>query len=156
MAQATPRKRIAQIGFVTIGLPFAAFKILFGLAFPKIWPGIGGDIGGIALVALGGADLIVNILNSVFLMLRGKALTQVCVLAILFGLYGRSRQASRSADFGTALDTMLAFSLVAAAIGFNLFPRFGETERALWNISVVVNVLGTGISRIMISVLRAD
>ena len=45
---------------------------------------------------------------------------------------------------------------VALAVGLNLLPRFGETERQIWNTGVVINVLGAGISRIMVSVLRAD
>lgn len=161
MAEARPRKRIAQIGFITIGLPFAAFKILFGLAMPNIWPGNLFYALGIALVALGIADLVVNALNSLSYLFRARALMQVCVLANIFHLFGRKEipgheHRIRSADFGTALDVMLSFTLVALAVGLNLLPRFGESERQLWNLSVVINVLGAGVSRIMVSILKAD
>jgi hypothetical protein len=154
-----PRKRIAQIGFITIGLPFAAFKILFGLTMPVLWPGKAAVIGGGALVVLGILDLIVNALNSAFMLFRGRLLTQVCLLAILFDLLGKKQPDTtkiRSADFGTALDVMLSFSLVALCVGLGLLPRFGENERLLWNLSVVVNVIGAGVSRLMVSILRAD
>ncbi len=156
-----PRKRIAQIGFITIGLPFAAFKILFGLTMPALWPGQAAQIGGAGLVILGALDLLVNALNSTFMLVRGKILTQVCVFAILFDWLGKKRVEGdkatiRSADFGTALDVMLSFTLVALCVGLNLLARFGESERLLWNLSVVVNVLGAGVSRIMVSILKAD
>jgi len=156
-----PRKRIALIGFITIGLPFAGFKILFGWAMPQLWQGNLVQILGIALIALGTADLAVNLLNLFSYLLRGRALMQVCVLANIFHLFGRKEipgheHRIRSADFGTALDVMLSFTLVALAVGLNLLPRFGETERQIWNTGVVINVLGAGISRIMVSVLRAD
>lgn len=161
MVDARPRKRIAQIGFITIGLPFAAFKILFGLAMPNIWHGNLFYALGITLVALGTADLAVNILNSLSYLFRARALMQVCVLANIFHLFGRkeipgSKHRIRSADFGTALDVMLSFTLVALAVGLNLLQRFGESERQLWNLGVVINVLGAGISRIMVSILKVD
>jgi hypothetical protein len=154
-----PRKRFAQIGFITIGLPFAIFKLIFGIALLRLLPGYSGCISGGVLVMLGLFDLIVNILNSIFMAVRGRALTQVCVLAILFHMLGKKRGSAQhsvfSADFGTAVDTMLSFSLVAIAVALNLFAQFGENERLLWNWSVVTNVLGAGISRILVTVTPA-
>ena len=47
-------------------------------------------------------------------------------------------------ELALAVDTMLAFSLVAAMILIGALPALPPLALAVWNVAVVFNVLGAG------------
>ena len=118
---------------LSVGVPFVAFKAVFG-----VWClGAGlAPVGG-ALLGLAALDLGLNLVNAGTLLARGRRVLPVCGLAWAAG-----------ERLGTALDTALAFGLVALAIGFGLLPSLEPRALHAWNWAVVVNVLGAGLSRL--------
>jgi hypothetical protein len=141
-----------QIAILTIGLPFGAFKLLLGMVFLKLLPSPCNDAIGYTLIALGCIDIFINFLNLFALLLQDRSITEVCVLTmILARLKRNSRQNEAWKDFGTALDVMLSFTLVAVMVAGNMSHYLSGPALTLWNYSVVVNVLGAGLSRILIS-----
>ncbi len=132
-----------KLDIITIGLPFAAFKILAGIALR----GISGDASnpmGWILIVWGIIDFIINMINLVSLTAAGKKITTTCAMSFIFR--------SASEDVGAALDVMMSCTLVAIMVGGNLLKYLTPSQLNIWSLSVVLNVLGAGISRIKASV----
>jgi hypothetical protein len=123
---------------VTIGLPFCAFKILSGLVTLRVTPL------GWSLIALGGTDIFINSVNFFALILGRPRVLPVCALQMAV-----SRGRGRSYDeLGTSLDVFVAFALVAGMIAFEQLSQLPKTGLQVWNLAVVLNVLGAGIGRL--------
>jgi hypothetical protein len=139
-----------QIAVLTIGFPFGAFKLLLGLVSLKILPSPFDTLIGFALIIFSFLDIMINLLNLITLVFQNRYLTDVCLLTMFFEMIkGNSENGKAWKEFGTALDVMLSFFIVAVIVGGDLtryFPKFGMT---LWSMSVVINVLGAGLSRMM-------
>jgi hypothetical protein len=134
---------VEKLDIITIGLPFAAFKILAGIALK----GISGDINnpmGWILIVWGIIDFFINLANLVSLAAAGKKLTTTCAMSFIFR--------SASEDVGAALDVMMSCTLVAIMVGGNLLKYLTPLQLNVWSLSVVLNVLGAGISRIKASI----
>lgn len=132
-----------KLDIITIGLPFAAFKILAGIALK----GISGDANnpmGWILIAWGIVDFIINMVNLLSLTAAGKKLMSTCAMSFIFR--------SSSEEVGAALDVMMSFTLVAIMVGGNLLKYLTPLQLNIWSMSVVLNVLGAGISRIKASI----
>jgi hypothetical protein len=126
---------------VAVGLPFCAFKILTGgllLDLPLAPLGA-------ALVALGAIDLALNLVNLVAWMTARRALSGVCLTEVL----ARRLAGPHRGELGLALDVLLSFSLVALVVGLGLLGRLSPGAVRIWNVAVVLNVLGAGIGRVL-------
>ncbi len=145
MASPLARRLLALFEVVTVGLPFGAFKILSGLAVLGR-PGLGAI--GWALVGLGAIDLALNSINLLPLAAGRPRVVGVCLTEVLLG---RKRGWN---DLGISADVMLSFGLVAAMIGFGLLPSLSPTARQIWNVAVILNVLGAGLGRLSSSLGR--
>ena len=87
-------------------------------------------------------DIYLNLANAGSLLLRARPRRLICVL---HGLLVAGRDAeSRWGELGLALDMMLAFTLVAAMLGLGQLPLLPSPWGPLWNLAVVLNVLGAG------------
>lgn len=128
-----------KLDILTIGLPFAGFKILTGIVLRNISGEVGSPMGWI-LIVWGIADLLINLLNLVGLVFRKKKITSTCAMGFIFQ--------SSSEEVGSALDVMMSFTLVAILVGGNLLKHLTPLQLNIWSLSVVLNVLGAGISRI--------
>ena len=136
--------RSAEIlGVVTVGFPFCAFKVLTGKAAFERLPAPWGPIVGGFLLALGALDLVINVVDLVFLVFRGKRIASTCTLTLAAGVIRR-----RWKELGTSLDVMLSFTLVAIMVGGGFFQDFDKASLAIWDVSVVFNVLGAGLNRL--------
>jgi|GEM_PF-1357624 len=135
--------KVEKLDIVTIGLPFAAFKILAGIALQ----GISGDANnpmGWILIVWGIIDFIINMVNLISLTAAGKKITTTCTMSFIFR--------SASEEVGAALDVMMSCTLVAIMVGGNLLKYLTPSQLNIWSLSVVLNVLGAGISRIKASI----
>ncbi len=137
--------RSAEIlGVITIGFPFCAFKVLTGKTalerLPMPW---GAFVGGF-LLALGMLDLVINVTDLVFLIFKGKRIASTCTLTLAAGVFRRGWK-----ELGTSLDVMLSFTLVAIMVGGGFFRDFDKATLVLWDVSVVFNVLGAGLNRLV-------
>jgi hypothetical protein len=123
---------------VTVGLPFCTFKLLTGL----IALGTPLEPLGVVLLALGAVDLALNGVNLVTLIAFHRRATGVCLADVAL-----TRGDDR--ELALALDMFVSFALVAVVVGCGLLGRFPGWGLALWNIAVVLNVLGAGAGRLL-------
>ncbi len=131
-----------------VGLPFCAFKILTGavlldLSLAPL---------GAALIALGAVDLALNLANLVAWVAERRAISGVCLTEILARRLGGPRRG----ELGLALDVLLSFSLVALVVGLGLVGRLPPGSLGIWNVAVVLNVLGAGIGRVLAALRPAS
>jgi len=129
---------------LTVGLPFCAFKVLTGLIAVGVSPA------GYALLVLGLLDLALNLANLVSLLVAQRRTGPLCVAELVW-----SRLSRRGANLGLAVDMFFSFGLVAVVVGAGLLLRLPPKALSLWNVAVVLNVLGAGAGR-LISALRAE
>ncbi|MFO0660157.1 MAG: hypothetical protein U0165_10045 [Polyangiaceae bacterium] len=127
---------------VTVGLPFSAFKALFGLWCASV---AGLNVLGVTLGLIALVDLGFNLVNLVSLAISGKRAVAICFVSWVLG---RLRPTQKSDNLGAAIDTVFAFSLVAIAVGAGFLRTFAPLALSAWNFAVVVNVLGAGLSRL--------
>lgn len=128
---------------ITIGLPFCAFKCLTGLHYHQHW-----------LLSLGIIDLIINLTNLLSLALKKKRVIDACFLSLIVRLVKKPQDhmLPHWQDLGNSLDVLLSFILVAYVIGMGDIGSFGKEELMIWNIAVVLNVIGAGSSRLTNSI----
>lgn len=127
---------------VSVGLPFCAFKVLTGVVArgEPGWAPVGWLLAGWGVI-----DLALNVINLGALVAVRRRVSGVCLAQMALQ---RLRPAG-GADLGLAIDVLLSFVLVAVMVGFGLIPRLGATEALVWNASVVLNVLGAGVGRVL-------
>ncbi len=131
---------------VTVGLPFCAFKLLTGYSVVVHAPAW--SVLGMVLVVLGVLDVVVNAANAIGLLVRRRRFLEACTLSVATRIVRRrSRVASTWQELGTAVDVLLSMALVAIMIAAGSIGRLPAPLLAVWNISVIVNVLGAGVAR---------
>ncbi|MFT3694373.1 MAG: hypothetical protein QM831_14595 [Kofleriaceae bacterium] len=119
---------------LTVGLPFCAFKLLTGVI---------AGVPGYALLAWGAIDAVLNLINLAALITVHRRVAPVCLLAIPF-----------KGDIGLAIDVFVSFGFVAIVVGASLLGRLPAWTLPIWNIAVVLNVLGAGVGRLLGAVRR--
>lgn len=133
---------------VTVGFPFCAFKVLTGLILLTF---VGWSVLGWVLIAIGAIDLLLNLTAFVFAALGRENTLPVCASQWIVAGLGAGR--SSWWRLGLSVDTMFAFTLVAAVIGLGWLAHLPRPALAVWSLSVVFNVLGAGLGRLAESVL---
>ena len=136
---------------VTVGFPFCAFKVLTGLILLTF---ASGAVLGWALFAIGAIDLLLNLVAFVFAALGRDNPLPVCSSQWIVARAGAGR--SRWWRLGLSVDTMFAFTLVAAVIGLGWLARLPRPASAVWSLSVIFNVLGAGVGGLAESVRDLD
>ena len=134
---------LALLELVTVGLPFCAFKILTGVIAVQWSPA------GYALIALGIIDLVLNTVNLIALVALRRRIGSVCLVELVL------RRFARRAEVGLAIDVFVSFALVALVVGLGWIALIPAAVLPLWNLAVVLNVLGAGVGRLF-SALSAD
>jgi len=140
-AGVNPRQRwwVLAGEIVTVGIPFCAFKLLTGaIALGSPAAGLG-----YVLVGLGAIDLVLNTINLVTLLTMRRRVSAVCLTEVVLA-GGRG-----DASLGLAIDVFVSFGLVAVVVGASLLSRLSPWQLMVWNIAVVLNVLGAGIARLL-------
>ncbi|MEZ4365204.1 MAG: hypothetical protein R2939_02815 [Kofleriaceae bacterium] len=128
---------------LTVGLPFCAFKLLTGLI--ALSSSVAAPVGYV-LLGWGAVDLVLNLVNLGALLLRHRRVGAVCLTELALRRLGR---ATAHADLGLAVDVFLAFGLVALVVGLGWLRRLGAEAVIVWNLAVVLNVLGAGVGRLV-------
>lgn len=126
------------VEIITIGLPFCAFKIVSGLFFDQKW-----------LLTLGVIDLVLNTINLLALPVLKRKVVDTCFFAFLVRAFKRPHPSIQSKweDIGNSFDVLFSFLLVAFVIGGGFIPQLPYEFLMIWNISVILNVIGAGSSR---------
>jgi hypothetical protein len=147
-ASPSPGRRLFEV--VTVGLPFSTFKLLVGL---HLLDGSARAAAGVVLCALGALDLAMNVGNLVGLLIVRRPFGPLCVL---HGAMRALRGPHAAFDeLGLALDTALAFLLVAGMIAAGRLTLLAPVALAVWNVAVILNVLGAGTLRLLDAIDRA-
>lgn len=123
---------------VTVGIPFALFKIITGT-----------HLNSKVLMGWGSLDLLINLINLISLLISHKRLLEPCLASYLTRQLPKLREKKTTLlqDFGNSIDTLLSFAIVAFMIGSGSIPTLSKLELNAWNMSVILNVLGAGFSR---------
>ncbi len=120
------------------GIPFAVFKLGGGLAAAQdIAPALG-----VAIVVWAGIDVLLNGLALVW-----PRRFAFCLLANLGRLIDR-RGGGGHEQFWLAVDTLLAFAIVASMIWFGRTATLPGEVIAAWELAVIASVLGVGVQRV--------
>lgn len=124
---------------VTVGIPFCAFKLLTGLI------ALDSPVAplGYALIVLGAIDLVLNVINLVAVLVVKHRISGVCVSDVLL------RRRGSEDSLGLAVDVFVSFGLVAVVVGGSLLGRLPVWTLPIWNLAVVLNVLGAGVGRLL-------
>lgn len=133
-------KSARVIEIISVGFPYCAYKIVSGLALLKESPA------GWLLVGLGVLDTFMNLIN---LAAFGRPVFGICTLHWM-----ATRISPRFSDLGVATDVCLSCGLVASMIALRALRVLGPDALQVWNLAVVLNVLGAGFGRLSSS-LRA-
>jgi hypothetical protein len=144
--------RLESLEVLSVGLPFCVFKIAAGIVFRSAG-GAWGTIGTI-LLALGVVDVVINAANFAGLVLIRRRVLDACFLSFAARSFGAPAGKSRWTlqDFGNSLDVMISFSLVAYMVGAGRLKLLPPELLTIWNVAVVLNVLGAGLARFSESV----
>lgn len=135
---------------LTVGLPFSAFKVVTGLYILNFYNYGAFDIVlAIFLLSLGIIDLVFNLGNLLSISIKGKRSFPICLFTLISEKILRHFEKSPEdyLEFGAALDTLIAFSLVALMILDGALGKMDNWQIVTWNWSVILNVLGAGFGR---------
>lgn len=139
----------AVFEILTVGFPFCAFKLIAGFSLAQHW-----------LTAWGIADTLINATNLLWLLTVRRRATEVCLLSLLMrlGRRGAAEQLSHWRDLGAAGDMFFSFVIVAFMLGGGFLTSLPAWHLKVWNLSVILNVLGAGSMRLRDSItsLRAS
>ncbi len=140
---------------LTIGLPFCAFKIIFGF-FLMQWPSF--YYLAPLFIVWGVLDVILNLTNLLSLIARPDPWARTCTLNYIVRpiLRRTSYRHLGKKDLGTALDVAFSFSIVAFMVGGSFLGKLPHLQSVIWNWSVVLNVLSAGLNRIAESLKRLE
>jgi hypothetical protein len=138
-------KDISEI--LTIGLPFCVFKWVTGF-----------HLGNPILIGLGTLDTVINLGNLLTLIMKRRRILPVCTLTGLTEWLLRKRPlaSEKRMDLGNSIDMALALVLVAAMVGLGRIGSLPADHILAWNVAVVLNVLGAGLSRLNQSVRQLN
>lgn len=122
----------------TIGIPFCAFKILFGLTAWRAGggstePGIIGVIG-VVVIVWASADLLMNVGRSVFDLLGRPATFEYCTIAQLGRIFGMP-------SVFLAIDTLLSFTIICVMLWTGWIATLGTIEANLWYAATTMNLI---------------
>jgi hypothetical protein len=120
----------------TIGIPFCAFKLLFGLS--AVREGAQGGpylmVLGVIIIVWAMADLFMNIARSLLDLFHLPALFEYCTIA----------QAGRIVHMPMvflAIDTLLTFSIICAMLWSGWIANLPSGELYLWYAATTMNLI---------------
>ena len=120
----------------TIGIPFCAFKLLFGLSAVREGaqdaPYL--TVFGIVIIVWAMADLLMNICRSLLDLLHRPAPFEYCTIAQLGRIV-------RMPMVFLAVDTLLTFSIICAMLWSGWIAHLPEGELFLWYAATTMNLI---------------
>jgi len=124
---------------VLTGVPFGIFKVGGGLAAAEdLHAGIG-----LAFVAWGALDILLNLLSLVF-----KEQLAHCLLSNLGRRLDRARGTTSLEPLLLAIDTLLTFAIVSSMIWLGRIATLPQPLVRIWELAVITNILSVGVERV--------
>jgi hypothetical protein len=127
----------------TVGVPFCAFKYLFGvMAFRSEGEGASViRIAGLIIMTWAAADLLMNLARMVYHLLGREPFFEYCTIAQAGRLLGMT-------DFFLAIDTALSFLIICLALWSGWIVRLNEFESYLWYAATTLNLISISIVKL--------
>ena len=122
---------------LTIGIPFCAFKLVFGLSALRAGTPLLVAIGWI-VIAWACADLAMNIGRSVYDLAGRTAPFEYCTIAQVGRMLGRP-------TVFLALDTLLSFAIICLMLWSGWIARLPEIEACLWYAATTLNLISLSV-----------
>ncbi len=119
-----------------IGIPFCAFKLLFGLSAVRegAQGGLYLTVFGIVIIIWAMADLLMNVGRSLIDLLHRPAPFEYCTIAQLGRIV-------RMPTIFLAVDTLLTFSIICAMLWSGWIARLPAGELYLWYAATTMNLI---------------
>jgi hypothetical protein len=128
---------------LTIGVPFCAFKLLFGLL--AVRSGLAAF--GYAVILWASADLLMNF-SRVFYDLRGhESPIEYCTISQAGRIFGRPR-------LFLAIDTFLSFSIICLVLWSGWIKRLNAQEAYVWYAATTLNLISISFVNIWLEIKR--
>ena len=136
---------------LTIGLPFCAFKMLFGLL---CWRAGGGaqassplSVLGVMVMAWAAIDFLMN-LARIFFQLAGRASPiEYCIIAQAGRLIGRPK-------LFLAMDTLASFSIICIVLWSGWIASLSPLEARIWIAATTLNLISVAFVNIWMELRR--
>lgn len=122
---------------LTIGIPFCAFKLVFGLSALRAGTSVLAALGWI-VVAWACADLAMNIGRSVYDLAGRTAPFEYCTIAQVGRMLGRP-------TVFLALDTLFSFAIICLMLWSGWIARLPEIETCLWYAATTLNLISLSV-----------
>lgn len=134
---------------MTIGVPFVAFKFLFGLLIIRSGVGVGTNqvIFGWAVILWASVDLIMNFMRALLHLAGRESPIEYCTIAQLGQIFKRPR-------FFLAIDTFLSFSIISFALWSGWIKLLSPNESYLWYAATTLNLMGISIMNLWLEYRR--
>lgn len=122
---------------LTIGIPFCAFKLVFGLSALRAGTDVLAAFGWIVM-AWACADLAMNIGRSVYDLAGRTAPFEYCTIAQVGRMLGRPM-------VFLALDTLLSFAIICLMLWSGWIARLPEVETFVWYAATTLNLISLSV-----------
>jgi len=135
---------------LTIGLPFSAFKMLFGLLCWRVGLAHASSplfILGVMIMAWAAIDLFMN-LARVFFQLVGRASPiEYCIIAQAGRLIGRPK-------LFLAIDTLASFSIICIVLWSGWISSLSPLEARIWIAATTLNLISVAFVNVWMELRR--
>ena len=133
----------------TIGIPFCAFKLLFGITALRSGMQEGGILLGLGVVIIlwATADLLMNVGRSTLDLLHVPARFEYCTLAQLGRFFHMPL-------VFLGVDTLITFALICAMLWSGWIARLPPAESILWYAATTLNLISLSLVSIYTEIRR--
>lgn len=139
----------------TVGVPFAAFKLLFGVLIIRDIPPQGSQgiylqtILGLAVIAWSLIDLSMNLARMLFYLIGRESPIEYCTLEQAGRLFNRSR-------LFLALDTLLSFSIISFILWSGWIGNLRISESYIWYAATTLNLISVALVNLWSELQRSS
>ncbi len=128
---------------LTIGVPFCAFKLLFGVMSMRF----GLLALGYAVILWASADLLMNLTRIFFDLTGRESPVEYCIIAQAGRLFKRPR-------LFLALDTFISFAIICLALWSGWIKLLSPWESYIWYAATTLNLISISIVNIWLELKR--
>ncbi len=121
---------------LTIGIPFCAFKFLFGTVVIRFGtPDLpAAAAAGLLISAWAGLDLIMNAGNAIYDLFSRECPFEYCSIAQIGRIVGKP-------TVFLAIDTLITFSIICAMLWSRWITLLSPAETSLWTVATTLNLI---------------
>ncbi len=132
---------------LTIGFPFCAFKLLFGLLIIRTGSENAQILLGWLVILWASADLLMNFTRALLHFAGRESPIEYCTIAQLGRLFGRPK-------FFLAIDTFLSFFIISFALWSGWIKLLNISESYIWYAATTLNLMGISIMSLWLEYRR--